>query len=102
MPAQRHKRWLQPDLLVVPNGELRKPSDYIRHLRLAVEVLSPSSARYDRVKKRPVYQRNRVADYWIVDGWSRTFELWHPDDERPEVVSETLMWRPEGPVSRSR
>jgi len=64
----------QPDVLVVPNGELRTRSDFIRHLVLAVEVLSPSSAGYDRVKKRPAYQRNRVSEYWIVDEQSRTIE----------------------------
>ena len=38
----------------------------IRELLLAVEVLSPSSSRHDRVRKRPHYQRH-VPDYWIVD-----------------------------------
>ena len=37
---------LQPDLLVVPAGELKRRSDIIRHLLLAVEIVSPSSARY--------------------------------------------------------
>ena len=84
----------QPDLLVVPSGELRTRSDTIRHLVLAAEVLSPSSARHDRVKKRPAYQRNRVSEYWIIDEQSRTIERWRPDDERPEIVSEELMWQP--------
>lgn len=87
---------LQPDLLVVPNGELRRRADVIRHLLLAVEIISPSSARLDRVKKRPAYQRTRVPEYWIVDGWSRTVERWRPDDDRPEIVSEVLVWNPTG------
>ncbi len=48
---------LQPDVLVVPAGELRSRTDMIRHLLLAVEMISPSSARHDRVTKRPRYQR---------------------------------------------
>src|SRR4051794_30034743 len=44
---------LQPDLLVVPTGELRRRSDVVRHLLLAVETVSPTSARHDRVTKRP-------------------------------------------------
>lgn len=87
---------MQPDLLVVPVGELRKRSDVIRHLLLAVEVLSPSSARHDRVTKRPKYQRNAVPEYWIADGWSRTVERWRPDDTRPDIVSERLVWNPAG------
>ena len=87
---------LQPDILVVPKGVLRSREDIVDRLLLAVETISPSSARYDRVKKRPAYQRNRVPDYWIVDEWSRTIERWRPDDERPELVSERLEWAPEG------
>jgi len=87
---------LQPDLLVVPNGELRRRSDIVRRLVLAIEIVSPSSARHDRVKKRPAYQRNRVSEYWIVDEMSQTFERWTPDDERPEQLAERLRWHPVG------
>ena len=87
---------LQPDLLVVPDGELRRRSDIVRHLLLAVEIVSPSSAHYDRVTKRPRYQRNRVPEYWVVDDISRTIERWTPDDERPELLAEQLVWRPTG------
>ena len=90
---------LQPDILVVPKGLLRSREDIVDRLLLAVETISPSSARYDRVKKRPGYQRNRVPDYWIVDEWSRTVERWRPDGERPELVSEQLEWAPDGAAS---
>ena len=87
---------LQPDLLVVPAGELRRRSDVVRRLLIAAEVVSPSSARFDRVKKRPHYQRHRVSEYWIVDDASRTIERWTPDDDRPEILAERLVWRPAG------
>lgn len=87
---------LQPDLLVVPAGELRRRSDIVRRLLLAAEIVSPTSARHDRVRKRPHYQRNRVPEYWIVDDASRTFERWTPDDDRPELLAETLVWHPSG------
>jgi len=87
---------LQPDILVVPSGELRRRSDIVRRLLLAAEIVSPSSARYDRVTKRPHYQRHRVSEYWIVDDMSRTFERWRPDDERPELIAEQLVWHPDG------
>lgn len=87
---------LQPDVLVVPNGELQRMDDVVRHLLLAVENLSPSSARHDRVTKRPSYQRNRVPEYWIIDDRSQTVERWRPDDERPELLAQRLEWRPDG------
>ena len=81
---------------VVPPGELRRRSDVIRRLLLAVEIVSPSSARFDRVRKRPHYQRHRVSEYWIIDDMSQTVERWTPDDERPEQLAERLVWHPEG------
>ncbi len=86
----------QPDLLVVPRGHLDDRNYFVSRLLLAVEVLSPSSARFDRVIKRPRYQRNRVPEYWVVDRESRTFERWQPDDERPAILSDVLVWQPEG------
>ena len=87
---------LQPDVLVVPSGELRRRSDTVKRLLLAAEVVSPSSARYDRVTKRPHYQRNRVSEYWIVDDMSQTIERWTPNDDRSELLAEQLAWDPLG------
>ena len=86
----------QPDVFVVAADEVRDSNtswDSIRTLLLAVEVISPSSTRYDRVTKRHLYQRRGVATYWVVDPDARLFEVWHPDDERPEIVTDLLRWR---------
>lgn len=87
---------LQPDVLVVPAGELRKKKDIVRRLLVAIETISPSSARHDRVTKRPRYQRNRVPEYWIVDDHAQIIERWRPDDSRPEILADQLLWQPEG------
>ena len=65
-------------------------------LLLVVEVLSPSTARADRTTKRRRFQRARVPEYWILDLDARVIERWRPDDDRPEVLAETIAWRPEG------
>jgi Uma2 family endonuclease len=88
----------QPDVFVVPMAEWRrvaKDEPPIRQLLLAAEVLSPSSSRHDRVRKRPLYQRN-VPDYWIIDLDARLFEHWTPGDDRPALVTDTLVWQPAG------
>ena len=87
---------LQPDLFVyrtATGGPLREWRD-IDSLLLVVEVLSPSSARYDRQLKRRRYQRARVPEYWIVDLDARLVERWRPDDERPEIGADRLNWEP--------
>jgi Uma2 family endonuclease len=65
----------------------------VRTLLLAVEVVSPSSARGDRLLKRGLYQRQGVETYWIVDPDAALVEVWHPEDDRPEIVTEVLRWR---------
>jgi Uma2 family endonuclease len=89
-----HDVLVQPDLFGVPVGELTAEVwSSVRTLLLAVEVVSPSSARYDRVTKRRVYQDHGVATYWAVDPDVRLVEVWHPSDDRPEIVTDTLRWR---------
>jgi Uma2 family endonuclease len=88
----------QPDGFVIPMDEWRRvlqEGNPVRKLTLAIEILSPSSGRYDRVQKRPGYQRN-VPEYWIVDIDSRLVERWRPADERPEIITQMLPWHPEG------
>lgn len=88
----------QPDMCLVPSAEwqrVMREGFPVRALLLAIEILSPSSSRHDRVRKRPVYQRH-VPDYWIVDLDARLFERWTPVDERPAVLVNTLTWHPTG------
>ncbi|MEJ7812321.1 MAG: Uma2 family endonuclease [Gemmatimonadaceae bacterium] len=89
---------LQPDVFVVPlvGRQPARAWSEMKELLLAVEVLSPSTARYDRVTKRRFFARARVPEYWIVDLDARVVERWRPDDERAEVLDERLAWHPEG------
>ena len=64
----------------------------------AVEVISPGSARGDRGPKRELYQRH-VPEYWIVDLDAALIERWRPGDERPEILRESLEWKPAGASS---
>ena len=89
---------VQPDVFVVPLGPDARRGRYwtdIRALLLAVEVLSPSTARADRQVKRRLYQREGVGEYWIVDLDARVVERWRPADERPEIVTTLLTWQPQ-------
>jgi Uma2 family endonuclease len=88
----------QPDIFVLSADEghrLQHEGLPAFSLLLTVEVLSPSSSRHDRVRKRPLYQRN-VPEYWIVDLDARLFERWRRGEERPEIVDSSLEWRAEG------
>lgn len=41
-----------------------------------VEILSPSTAKYDRQQKYDAYQRHGVGEYWIVDPAYDVIEVW--------------------------
>ena len=88
---------VQPDLFVVRADESRALEwTAMKHLLLAVEVLSPSTGRADRFTKRRVYQQYGVAAYWMVDIDARAIEVWTPEATFPVVERERVVWRPEG------
>jgi len=93
---------VQPDLFVArvpPGGRLQKWRD-VGVPVLAIEILSPGTAARDRGKKRLIYQREGVAEYWIVDLDARLVERWTPGDERPAIARERLEWRAGGAGQR--
>lgn len=51
------------------------------------EVVSPSTARLDRVKKLPVYAREGVRHVWLVDPLARTLEVLRLEGQRWLVLS---------------
>ena len=68
----------QPDMIFISNERLHiiKPGRYVQGAPdLAVEVLSPSTARRDRTLKRERYARFCVLEYWIADIVAKTIEV---------------------------
>jgi hypothetical protein len=47
------------------------------------------------VVKRGRYQRYGV-EYWIVDLDARLVERWLPASERPEILTASIRWMPDG------
>ncbi len=90
-------RLAQPDVFVVPLVKGHLPDEFldVGRLLLAAEVLSPSTARADRVAKRTLYRDQQVPEYWVVDLDARTFERSTPSNARPEILVDELIWQPE-------
>jgi Uma2 family endonuclease len=49
------------------------------------EILSPSTASLDRVRKMPSYARERVGHLWLVDPGARTLEVYRLEGEGPDT-----------------
>jgi Uma2 family endonuclease len=90
------RKFVQPDVFVVPlvNGAPMRAWADVGRLLLAAEVLSPSTERTDRGRKRILYKEKAVPEYWIVDPDERAIERWRPDDSPVETLTESLEWRP--------
>jgi Uma2 family endonuclease len=88
----------EPDLFVARllNGKRPRTSAGIRGLLLAVEVLSPSSVRADRIVKRAMYRDEAVDEYWVIDLDARVVERSTPSGPPVEVIAEVLRWHPPG------
>lgn len=88
---------MEPDLFVAPLMEGVPPLRWedAGRLLLVVEILSTGTARVDRTVKRHRYQREGVPEYWIIDGDARVVERWRPEDDRPEIIADSLQWRPD-------
>ena len=87
---------VEPDLFVVPliDGNIPLRWEEVRSLLLVIEVLSPSSGRRGRLRKRKLYLREGAQEYWIVDVDSRLIERWNQGRAMPEIVDDILEWWP--------
>jgi Uma2 family endonuclease len=80
---------VQPDLMFIRTGS---PADNPNEDRvegapdLLVEILSPSNRGYDLVRKRQLYARCGVPEYWIVDPINRTIETLSLNGDEYETV----------------
>jgi Uma2 family endonuclease len=67
---------LQPDVLLLRAANRHRLRDRIYGpVDLAVEVLSPSTNRRDRIEKLALYAEYGVCEYWIVDPEVRVFDF---------------------------
>ena len=90
---------VQPDAFVAQvRAHAHPPYQWpdVASLLLAVEVLSPSTARRDRTVKREFYQRTGVGEYWVVDVDAQRVERWRATDTEPEILTTSLTWAPPG------
>ncbi len=70
--------YFKPDLNVILNPEITKNRKAIYGVPdMVVEVLSYLTMRNDVGKKKEIYERNGVKEYWIVDTWSKRVEVYH-------------------------
>jgi len=70
------KTVVQPDIMVVCDPAKIEEHGIIGAPDLIVEVTSPSTASYDNIKKRALYEREGVQEFWIVSPGERLVRVY--------------------------
>jgi len=80
---------LIPDLAGWEKDRFVAPSEgpYILSPDWIGEILSPSTARFDRATKLPTYQQAGVGHAWIIDALGRFLQVLHRHDEGWQIVA---------------
>lgn len=89
----RHEeiRRVQPDISIICGHNLINENQFKGVPRLIVEVVSPSNASEDYVKKLNLYMRFGVEEYWIVSPKNRTIQIFNLENEvygEPKIYFE--------------
>lgn len=73
---------LQPDLTVICDKEGLGEQNYQGVPTLVVEVLSPSTASVDFIKKMEIYMKFGVKEYWIISPQNKTIQIFSLNKDR--------------------
>lgn len=74
-----------PDFMVVCDRSKIRSDGIYGAPDLVVEILSPSTAQYDRRRKKEIYEKCGVKEYWIVSPGERTVEQYLLQDGKLEL-----------------
>lgn len=81
-----------PDASINCRAKMRKGNVFLDIPRFVMEVLSPSTEKYDRGEKKEIYRRQEIDEYWIVDWENKKVEIYNLDyDENQEP--QYYLWK---------
>lgn len=91
-------KWMMNDIekTVIPDVSIncrfrqRRGNSFFNNPRFVMEVLSPSTEKYDRGEKMELYRQQEIDEYWIVDWRKRQIEIYVLDYENN--VSKYYLW----------
>ena len=89
---------LVPDLMIVCDRNKIRPDGIYGAPDFIVEVLSPSTAKRDRMYKKAVYERFGVKEYWLVNPSEKSIEVYLLKDGKLDLdnvytVYEDWQWK---------
>lgn len=65
-----------PDASINCQVRARRGNSFVNAPQFVMEVLSPSTEKYDRNDKMEIYREQEISEYWIVDWSKRQIEMY--------------------------
>lgn len=81
---------VQPDVMVVCDETKLDAKGCRKAPDLVIEVLSLSTASRDQIKKRALYDRHGVREYWVVHPEDRIVYIYRRQQKDQFILAETL------------
>ena len=84
---------VQPDIVIILNGN-KGQLNYQGHFHgvpdILVEILSPHNRDHDLIRKKDLYERFGVQEYWVVDPGNKSTSVHQLENESYKVRSEDV------------
>ena len=93
------------DKTVIPDASIncqvksRRGNSFINSPRFVMEVLSPSTEKYDRTEKMEMYREQEIEEYWIVDVKKKQVEIYELDYEND--IPKYYLWNTISEVNKN-
>ncbi|MDE7339144.1 MAG: Uma2 family endonuclease [Lachnospiraceae bacterium] len=79
-----------PDASINCQTKKKRGSNFVGIPRFVMEVISPSTEKFDRGEKMELYRQQEIEEYWIVDWRKRTVEIYELDYENE--IPKYYLW----------
>lgn len=85
------------DKVVIPDASIncrvksRRGNAFVDAPRMVMEVVSPTTEKYDRNEKMALYCQQEIEEYWIVDWRKKQVEIYELDYENQ--VPQYFLWK---------
>lgn len=81
LTGEGEEKTVVPDASINCQTRQKRGSSFVGIPRFVMEVVSPSTEKYDRTEKMELYRQQEVEEYWIVDWRKRSVEIYELDYE---------------------
>ena len=82
-----------PDAIIVCNPDIIEENGIHGAPDLVVEILSPSTGQRDKFEKRELYEKFGVKEYWIIDPFSKSVEVYLLKDGKLTLNNFYMVYR---------